>query len=226
MKFEVAKEKLAKNIAAKDRPILHGVLVRDGFAYAFDGKIAARVAVDGEGIANDTPIGFPAGAMVEIFETAERYFGKWYRFNEAKYAGQFKALKKELAEHREEAKEEDRYRYVREECPCCGEEVYYDRDFDRLVREMEPPKGNDVEMRDLHHPVRLVFEQKEIYVNFGFIATTVSTFGDRTAFAIQGKGCDALVLFKAEGGVFGVLKPLAPDKMGDLPRMKMEEVAE
>ena len=162
MKFEVAKEKLAKNIAAKDRPILHGVLVRDGFAYASDGKFAARVAVDGEGIANDTPIGFPVVAMAEIFETAERYFGKWYRFNEAEYAGQFKALIKELAEHREEAKEEDLYRYVREKCPCCGEEVYYDRDFDRLVREMEPPKGNDVEMRDLYHPVWLVFEQKSI----------------------------------------------------------------
>lgn len=216
MKLEEAK-KLVRMFADRNTArTLSKVAVKNGFAYASDGRVGVKVKVDGQ-CEDDVPESWPVKALDGIIEGSFDPDPKWFRIE----GYHFQEMVKNLVEKRNDLVSENerdmRDRYKDVICPECGEHLYYDENEEKLVDEKE--ELDDVLFHDVKMGTVLVFgkEESRIPVGFGYVYEVMSKIEGACGgvlFAkedVSGKKGDvsSKLLFKSEdGSVRGVLMPL------------------
>ncbi len=215
MKLEEAK-KLVCLFADRDTArILSRVAVKNGFAYASDGRLGIKVKLDGP-CEEEVPESWPAKALDDIIEGSFNPETKWFRIGGDHLQEMVKKLigkRKDLVIDNERDMR-DRYKEV--VCPDCGSYVYYDKNEEKLVDEKD--ELDDVQFHEVKMETRLVFGEggSRIPVGFGYVYEILSRIEGTCGcvlFAKQDtdgkKGEISKLLFKSEdGSVRGVLMPL------------------
>lgn len=177
----MTKEEQLKRIVAfkcKDESrSISTVAVKDGVAYATDGKIVVsdRLDEDCEDVTDGHKKAFPIEAVLYFASQAEKA-ERWYAIGcdilkslEDAFAEKFRSER--ILNDREYA---DRYKRV--VCPSCGEDLWWDKWDDALVEDPEPKSS--VEILDVQLPVRISFGNESMDVNFAYLFLLRKLFGD------------------------------------------------
>ena len=211
MTLEEAKEKLA-NFASRDkeRRSINEVRTLGKKAYATDGRIAFRVALDSEQEPNVD--GFPVKAIDEFAECVDAVCDKdWMAMDWDKFMKVGEKFMEALRAYEVEQRSNIRERYKSTCCPCCGADVYWDSDMEKLV-ELEDVEEVDYSPSHVDFPVRLNLQDGTfIDVAFGYLYLIRKAFGEEVLFSreIVKEGDIARLLLKAKNGaVKGVMMPL------------------
>lgn len=199
-------------IVDRNRPTMGHVAFRCGWAYASDGRFIVKASVDH---ADECPA-FPFDGCEKLL-AANGAEGPWCAFDCASdaYAGLDKRLAWKMRKERDDYIASMKGRYTRCECPCCGNDLYFDEERGKLLADLE--EDNTVfRPCDITLPVRLVWphEQKRApIVNFGYLHMLVTALGEDIQFATTG---GEVLAFRTHGGdAFGVLMPMTLVGGGD-----------
>lgn len=214
MKLEEAK-KLVCMFADRDAArTLSKVAVKDGFAYASDGKLGVKVKVDSQ-CEDDVPENWPVKPLGDIIEGSFNPAPKWFRIG----GYHLQEMVKKLVEKRDDLVRDNerdmRDRYEEVICPECGSCLYYDKNEEKLVDKKE--ELDDVLFHEVNMETVLVFGEggSRIPVCFGYVYEIISRIEGvcgGVLFAkedMSGEKNDICkLLFKSEdGNVHGVLMP-------------------
>jgi len=211
MTVDEAKEKLA-NFASRDkeRRTLNHIVTKGTFVYATDGRIAFRAALDSEQEPNVD--GFPVKAIDEFMECVDAVCDKdWMAMDWDKFMKVGEKFMEALRAYEVEQRSNIRERYRSTCCPCCGAEVYWDSDMEKLI-ELEDIEEVDYSPSHVDFPVRLNLQDGTFLdVAFGYLFLIRKAFGEDVLFSreIVKEGDTARLLLKAKNGaVKGVMMPL------------------
>lgn len=216
MTVDEAKGKLAHfTIRNRDRPgtVLADVHLNGNFAYASDGKIAFRASVDHE-VDKDSGR-FPFKAIDEFAQCVDGA-SQWMEMDLDKFMKVGEMFLQALRAYEVEQRSDILTRYKRCQCPCCGNDVYWDGDCNELV-EFDDVEEVDYNPTNVDFPVRInLHGGTHLYVAFGYLYLIRKVFGTEVLFSreVVEEGCVARLLVKTpDGAVMGMLMPLrAPDE--------------
>lgn len=195
------------------------ICVKDGCAYATDGRVAVRWRFADCGDAeNDEPDNYPTDRVDSIIGEGKN-LPCWYRIDMTHYGREKTPFLEKYENERAKDQREASERYKLVQCPSCGDYLYWDTWEDKLVEDSELEVAPPLNPRDMVFPVSLVFAgdcQERILVNFGYLLTIVMALGEDILFCVNNKkdlGQDVQRLFfrSADGSVNGVLMPLRVD---------------
>ena len=176
--------------------------------YATDG----RLAVDGrlEVLhSEEVPEKYPIKSLREILG-APRANQNWFAIRFAEFELLDQQFKEAYKAEWQDRLRNYRTRYTEEECPCCGETVYWDSWDEKLVKEKE--EMSDFDPREVEKSTLVRFTSGEsVLVNFCYLHLLVQAFGRDIRLAI-GHCTDEknpmLHIRTADARVYGVLMPL------------------
>ena len=165
------------------RVVMSTIAIKNGYAYASDGHIAVRCRVempDGQpcdSTYDDCPKEYPIeplgmlldGTTVKKWMVLPTESQDWYSLVEE--------LEKEIEKKKAKAVEERESRYKPEECPCCGETIYYDKSEYKLVNEEDVPNPEDIDYRATLIPVEVVIDDESVVVDFGYLWAVYTVLG-------------------------------------------------
>lgn len=221
MTVEEAKDKLA-HFASRDvnRKGINNVRTLGKMAYATDGRIAFRASLDSEQEPNVD--GFPVKAIDEFVECVDAVCDKdWMAMDWDKFMKVGEKFMEALRAYEVEQRSNIRERYKNTCCPCCGADVYWDSEMEKLV-ELEDVEEADYSPSHVDFPVRLNLQDGTFLdVSFGYLYLIRKAFGEEVLFSceIVKNGDIARLLLKAKNGeVKGVMMPLRTDKDGYSPK--------
>ena len=212
MNIETAKAALG-NICRKHKgyEALHKVAIKDGFAYATDGRIAMRVRVqtiDGDCDAShdSVPEDYPIDSLDTYMKNLPSHGWRRIAVDGDNWRRLTTKLENTVKRKRNEAERERHDRYVMERCPCCGEYVYYDKEEERLVEEQDIEEAENIDWRDVDIPVEVDLGNETVFVNFGFLweakqilgGIEVCKGGDRMIGIRLGDGIGVIATLRAE----------------------------
>lgn len=205
MNIEMAKEKLQNFMTRDKERSIHGVLVKDGCAYATDGRIAVCIKLDGQ-VEDDIPKKYPVEQMTGIIKECV-FDGKRYTVDHDQFVEKCVALMEKRNAQVEEDRRDYKDRYEDVTCPCCGTYVYYDKELEKLVSDKE--EFAYTELRNVDFPVYLMLDGNGFcFCNLGYVATIVREFGEGVMFGVNEKDPQHKLFFKTNDGISGVLMPL------------------
>ena len=216
----------AKNMLAhfashdKERRSINKVRTLGKMAYATDGRIAFRAALDSEQEPNVD--GFPVKAIDEFMECVDAVCDKdWMAMDWDKFMKVGEKFMEALRAYEVEQRSNIRERYKSTCCPCCGADVYWDSDMEKLV-ELEDVEEVDYSPSHVDFPVRLNLQDGAFLdVAFGYLFLIRKAFGEEVLFSreIVKNGDIARLLLKAKNGeVKGVMMPLRTCDDGYSPK--------
>jgi hypothetical protein len=215
MKLEEAKKLVCMFADGNRNKTLSKVAVKNGFAYASDGRLGVKVRVDGQ-CEDDVPESWPVKSLGDIIEGSFNPDPKWFRIGGDHLQEMVKKLVGKRNDLLRENERDMRDRYKEVICPECGSYLYYDKNEEKLVDEKEELDG--VQFHEVKMETLLVFGEggSRIPVGFGYVYEIMSRIESACGgilFAKQetdGKNGDIRkLLFKSEdGSVTGVLMPL------------------
>lgn len=208
MTVDEAKDMLAHFASRAKRTRLAGVHLNGGFAYVSDGRIAFRASVDHE-VDNDA-CQFPFKAIDGFAQRVDNA-SRWMKMDLEKFTEVEKLFSQAMKASEVEKRREILRRYKHCQCPCCGNDVYWDDDLKEFV-ELEDLEAGDSHPSDVGFPVRLNL-QDGTYLNvaFWYLHLARKAFGTEVLFSreVADKGDVAHLLMKtSDGAVKGVLMPL------------------
>ena len=215
MKLEEAK-KLVCMFADRDTArALSKVVVKDGFAYASDGRLGVKVKVDGQ-CEDDVPENWPVKPLGDIIEGAFNPDPKWFRIEGDHLREMVNKLVVKRNDLVKDNERDMRDRYKEVVCPECGRCLYYDKNEEKLVGEKD--ELDDVQFHEVRMETALVFGEggSRLPVGFGYVYEILSRIEGSCGgvmFAkedMAGKKRDICkLLFRSgDGSVMGVLMPL------------------
>lgn len=205
MNIEMAKEKLQNFMTRDKERNIHGVLVKDGCAYATDGRIAVCIKLDGQ-VEDDIPKKYPVETMTGIIKECA-FDGKRYTVDHDQFVERCVALMEKRNAQVEEDRRDYKDRYEDVTCPCCGTYVYYDKELEKLVSDKE--EFAYTELRNVDFPVYLMLDGNGFcFCNLGYVATIVREFGEGVMFWVNERDPQRKLFFKTNDGISGVLMPL------------------
>ena len=162
---------------------LREVIIKNGYAYACDGHILLRCTVgtaDGrtyDSNYNDYPKEYPVGSFNGLLHG--RKVKKWMALptDSIDWHNFVAELTKEVERKKIIADQEHVSRYTIEECPCCGETVYYDKEECKLVEQVDIKMPEDIDYRDALLPVEVGIDGEYILVNFAYLWAAYMVLG-------------------------------------------------
>lgn len=211
MTVDEAKDMLA-HFASRDsnRRNINKVRTLGKMAYATDGRIAFRATLDSEAGSNADE--FPVKAIDEFMECVDAVCDKdWVAMDWDKFMKVGEKFMEELRAYEVEQRSNIRERYRSTCCPCCGADVYWDSDMEKLI-ELEDIEEVDYSPSHVDFPVRLNLQDGTFLdVAFGHLYLIWKAFGEDVLFSreIVKEGDTARLLLKAKNGaVNGVMMPI------------------
>lgn len=211
MTVDEAKDKLAHFASwDRNRRIINKVRTLGKMAYATDGRIAFRAALDSEEEPNVD--GFPYKPIDEFMECVDAVCDKdWMAMDWDKFMNVGEKFMAALRSYEVEQSAYIRERYRRVECPCCGADVYWDSDMENLV-ELEDIEEVDYSPSHVDFPVRLNLQDGTyLDVAFGYLYLIRKAFGTEVLFSkemVKEGDISRLLVKTFDGVVKGVLMPL------------------
>lgn len=221
MTVDEAKDMLAHFASRdKERRSINKVRTLGKMAYATDGRIAFRAALDSEEEPNVD--GFPVKAIDEFMECVDAVCDKdWMAMDWDKFMKVGEKFMEALRAYEVEQRSNIRERYKSTCCPCCGADVYWDSEMEKLV-ELEDVEEVDYSPSHVDFPVRLNLQDGAFLdVAFGYLFLIRKAFGEEVLFSseIVKNGDIARLLLKAKNGeVKGVMMPLRICEDGYSPK--------
>lgn len=185
--------------------VMSKVAFRDGYAYAGDKRIVAKVGVCAEPTASVED--YPFAAVDRLVDPMSG-IGDWYRVCPNGIEGLTKTFLEKVASEAEESAHETRGRYVSVECPRCGEPMLFDLDRNILVEEMERFPF-DPKIVPFYGCLRL--GDANVNVGFGYVYTAYRTAGEGLMFSAMPKSREnpQMLAMKTGDGLFrATLMPL------------------
>ena len=211
MTVDEAKDMLT-HFASRDcnRRIINKVRMLGKMAYATDGRIAFRATLDSE--AESDVEGFPVKAIDEFMKCVDAVCEKdWMSMDWEKFIEVGEKFMDALRAYEVDQRSNIRERYRSTCCPCCGSDVYWDSDMEKLI-ELEDIEEVDYSPSHVDFPVRLNLQDGTFLdVAFGYLYLIRKAFGEDVIFSreIVKNGNVARLLIKAKNGaVKGVMMPL------------------
>lgn len=211
MTVDEAKDMLA-HFASKDcnRRSINNVRTIGKMAYATDGRIAFRATLDSE--AESDVEGFPFKYIDEFMKLVDAVCeNDWMSMDWDKFIEVGEKFMDALRAYEVEQRSNIRERYRSTCCPCCGADVYWDSDMEKLI-ELEDIEEVDYSPSHVDFPVRLNLQDGTFLdVAFGYLYLIRKAFGEDVLFSreIVKNGNVARLLIKAKNGdVMGVMMPL------------------
>ena len=221
MTVDEAKDMLA-NFASKDcnRRSINNVRTLGKMAYATDGRIAFRATIDSE--AESDVEGFPVKAIDEFMKCVDAVCEKdWMSMDWEKFIEVGEKFMDALRAYEVEQRSNIRERYRITCCPCCGADVYWDSDMEKLI-ELDDIEEVDYSHSHVDFPVRLNLQDGTFLdVAFGYLYLIRKAFGEDVLFSreIVKNGNVARLLIKAKNGaVRGVMMPLRAVEKDFVPK--------
>jgi len=221
MTVDEAKEMLA-HFASRDcnRRSINKVRTLGKMAYVTDGRIAFGAALDSE--AESDVDGFPAKAIDEFMECVDAVCDKdWMAMDWDKFMQVGEKFMDALRAYEVEQRSNIRERYRSTCCPCCGADVYWDSDMEKLI-ELEDIEEVDYSPSHVDFPVRLNLQDGTFLdVAFGYLFLIRKAFGEDVLFSRETvkEGDIARLLLKAKNGaVKGVMMPLRAAEKDFVPK--------
>lgn len=160
------------------------VAVREGKAYASDGRMAVEHTLEGD--AADSHENYPFDAIVKFLSLGDHV--KWYK----PASTDVESFEKKMMEIRREADAERRQhardRYAMCMCPCCGADLFWDEDNERLVDEDGMEENETADFRDYELSVNIPFKEGDLNVNFAYLEQFMKVFGRDIQLAIAYDG--------------------------------------
>lgn len=210
MKVDEAKDKLAHFTSRdKSRHNLVEVHLNGNFAYATDGRIAFRASIDHE-VDKDSD-NFPFKA-IDKFAQCVYGASQWMAMDLKKFMKISEMFLRDFKAYAVDKMRDIRTRYKHCQCPCCGNDVYWDDDCDELV-EADDMEEVDFHPTDVDFPVRLNLQEGTyLDVAFGYLYLIRKSFGTEVLFSTEvgEEGRDSHLLVKTPNGdVMGMLMPLS-----------------
>ena len=189
-------------------------------AYATDGRIAFRATLDSE--AESDVEGFPAKAIDEFMKCVDAVCeNDWMDMDWDKFMDVGEKFMDALRACEVEQRSSIRERYRSTCCPCCGADVYWDSEMEKLVR-LEDVEDVAFSPSRVDFPVRLNLQDGTFLdVAFGYLYLIRKAFGEDVLFSreIVNNGNVARLLIKAKNGdVMGVMMPLRSVEKDFVPK--------
>lgn len=211
MTVDEAKDMLA-HFASRDcnSRIINKVRMLGKMAYATDGRIAFRATLDSE--AESDVEGFPVKAIDEFMKCVGAVCEKdWMSMDWEKFIEVGEKFMDALRAYEVEQRSNIRERYRSTCCPCCGADVYWDSDMEKLI-EMEDIEEIDYSPSHVDFPVRLNLQDGTFLdVAFGYLYLIRKAFGEDVLFSreiVKNGNVERLLIKAKNGDVMGVMMPL------------------
>lgn len=206
-KDEVIKK--LERFACKDkwRTKILGVYVKGDRAYATDGAIAVVHDVDNDNKSDkiDDILAmqgdereYPTDKIDDILAMSDSH-GVRFSIDKGQYEMAADEFLRKCSDERYNLVSANAKRYVRTECPGCGEELYWDSESNRLVREYPDV---DLDDRDVSMPVMIDFGDSGcVPVSFAYVYLVYGAFGpDIEVWPCKDKNGDRMLAMSGSDG--------------------------
>lgn len=195
--------------ASRDGRSIKNLAIHDGFVYATDGRIAIRMKLD-ELRRNEVPDNYPFDKLKSIIDDADKCDVSGV-ITEEDFNPIDDGFMREARGERNRQNRDYLDRYVSLVCPCCGDIVYLDHDYDKLVEEMEPQDKFDI--RDVSKSITLDFGDEKVYVGMSYLHMIIAAFSKdyNLRFApckVNAENRKLLCFKSTDGDLVGCLMPV------------------
>jgi len=176
MKIDEQMKRLRAFACDDEERSISTVVVKDGIGYATDGRIlvAERLDEKHEDVLSREDKKLPPVDSMIRFSKYPDNAKKWFVIS-----SDTKKLENELSEmlmaerRLNDRNYEERYKLVT--CPSCGEDVWFDTYWDKLVEDPDPKYK--VTLRSVIMPSCIVFGEEKVSVNFAYMFLVMKSYG-------------------------------------------------
>lgn len=203
---------MLSNFASRDckRRTINKVMTLGKMAYATDGRIAFRATLDSE--AESDVEGFPSKAIDEFMKCVDAVCeNDWMSMDWDKFMDVEEKFIEALRAYEVEQRSNIPERYRSTCCPCCGADVYWDSDMEKLI-ELDDIEEVDYSPSHVDFPVRLNLQDGTFLdVAFGYLYLIRKAFGEDVLFSreiVKNGNVERLLIKAKNGDVMGVMMPL------------------